>query len=126
MCIATPPPVLLLLFVLEVRAKGRTHSLTTRRGFGIFVDHRQIRGEEIHNRTIDFRLEYLPVNVVVLFGDGYEIGAQKDRFDAIDAKQLSMEPSRRDRVEKRSNKTRSLTWLAAKERQIEWWGNLWS
>ena len=64
---------LLLLSDVEVRAKGGTHSLTTRRGFSVFVDHGQIRREEIHNRTVDFWLEYLPMNVLVLFGDGDEI-----------------------------------------------------
>ena len=36
------------------------------------------------------------MNVFVLFGDRYEIWAEKDSFDTIDAKQLSMEPSRSD------------------------------
>lgn len=71
------------------KRKGRYHSLTTSWFFGGVIDHGQIGREEIHDRSVDIRFQRLPLNVVVLFSDGDEIRAQKDRFHAFDSKQLS-------------------------------------
>lgn len=74
--------------------------LTALGGFSVIVDDGEIRGEEVHDRGVDLRFQGLPVNIIVLFAHSDKIRTQEDRFDTLNAKQLSKSKVRHEDSER--------------------------